>query len=131
MNYKKGDMVFSEGDTDNSLYVIVHGNFEVVSTSPNTGEKISFFYAGEGLVFGELAFLDSQPRSAAIVAIQPSEVLKLTRQGFDELLENQPKVAARFMFSVSEILSRRLRGAYLSASSLTPNPTQKNKRLAG
>ena len=111
LNFEPGQKVFSEGDMDDSLFVIVHGNFEVVSTSPNTGEKISFFFAGEGLVFGEMSFLDSQARSATVIATAPSEVLKLTRTRYEELVEEVPKVSAKFMFGLAEILSRRLRGA--------------------
>lgn len=109
--YSKDDVVFSEGDQDDTLYVIVDGNFEVVSTGKKSDEQITFFFAGEGLIFGEMSFLDSKPRSATIVAREDSEVFKIARTKFDHLLANDPVTAAKFMMGVSEILSRRLRGA--------------------
>jgi CRP/FNR family cyclic AMP-dependent transcriptional regulator len=110
LHFAPGDKVFSEGDTDHSLYIIVDGNFEVASTAAS-GEKLTFFFAGDGLIFGEMSFLDSQPRSAAITAAEKSEVLQLSRAQYEDLLQHNPVAAARFMFGVSEILSRRLRGA--------------------
>lgn len=110
LQYKAGDVVFSEGDEDNSLYVIITGEFEIFSTT-ETGEPLRFFCAGQGLIFGEMAFLDTQPRSATIVATQDSEAFRFTRSDFDELMQVNTLTAVRFMMGVAEILSRRMRGA--------------------
>lgn len=107
--YPAGSVVFSEGQTERSLYVIIKGEFEVTSRSAQ-GEMIRFSCAGAGLVFGEMAFLDTQPRSATITATEDAEVFSFTRSDFDELLELSPVSAARFMLGIAEILSRRLRG---------------------
>lgn len=107
--YSEGDIVFEEGQNDDSIYIIVEGNFEFFSISPKSKEKISFFFAGEGLIFGEMSFLDNQPRSASVLALQNTEVLILSRKNFNELLENKPGIAAKFMMGLSDILSRRLR----------------------
>jgi len=108
--YQTGDTVFSEGDTDHRLYVIIKGEFEITAQSAS-GETLRFFCAGEGLIFGEMAFLDAQPRSASVSATEDSEVFALTPEQFNDLLATHPATAARFMMGVSEILSRRLRGA--------------------
>lgn len=102
--------VFGEGDTDETLYVIIRGEFEVTAHSPVSGDVIRFSCAGEGLVFGEMSFLDRQPRSATITASQDSEVFGFTRADYEDLLDKSPASAARFMMGVAEILSRRLRG---------------------
>ncbi|HEY9842016.1 MAG: Crp/Fnr family transcriptional regulator [Candidatus Sericytochromatia bacterium] len=106
----EGATVFTEGDTDQSLYVIIKGEFEVTARSPVSGDLIRFSCAGEGLVFGEMSFLDMQPRSATITATEDSEVFGLTRADYEDLLATSPVSAARFMMGVAEILSRRLRG---------------------
>lgn len=106
----KGAIVFKEGDTDHSMYVIIKGEFEVTTHSPVTGELIRFSCAGQGLVFGEMAFLDKQPRSATITATEESEVFGFTREDYEDLLTQHPGSAARLMMGVAEILSRRLRG---------------------
>ena len=102
--------VFAEGDTDQSLYVIIRGEFEVTARSPVSGDLIRFSCAGQGLVFGEMSFLDRQPRSASITATQDAEVFGFTREDYEDLLTHNPGSAARFMMGVAEILSRRLRG---------------------
>ncbi|PKL74865.1 MAG: hypothetical protein CVV27_18315 [Candidatus Melainabacteria bacterium HGW-Melainabacteria-1] len=106
----EGSTVFTEGDEDQALYVIIKGEFEVTARSPVSGELIRFSCAGQGLVFGEMAFLDRQPRSATITATEDSEVFGFTREDYEDLLAASPATAARFMMGVAEILSRRLRG---------------------
>lgn len=110
VNYAGGDVVFNEGDQDNNLYVIVKGEFEITSKN-SQGEDIRFFCAGEGLIFGEMSFLDTRDRSASIKALEDSEVMRFTREDYDQVLEADPTTAAKFMMGVAEILSRRLRGA--------------------
>lgn len=105
-----GSTVFSEGDADQSLYVIIKGEFEVTTRSPVSGDLIRYSCAGQGLVFGEMSFLDRQPRSATITATEASEVFGFTREDYEDLLAQSPGSAARFMMGVAEILSRRLRG---------------------
>jgi len=110
ISYGTGEVVFHEGNEDEHLYVIIKGLFNVTSTS-RSGDDLTFFVAGAGLIFGEMSFMDRQPRSATITAGEPSEVFCLTRDDFDDLLAKEPTTAAKFMFGVAEILSRRMRGA--------------------
>lgn len=110
LNYQTEQKVFSEGDQDERLYVIIKGEFEVTAHSPVSGDLIRFSCAGEGLVFGEMSFLDRQPRSATITATEDSEVFAFTREDYEDLLNQSPVSAARLMMGVAEILSRRLRG---------------------
>lgn len=110
LHYDAGEVVFAEGDTDPRLYVIVTGEFEMTTQNP-AGEELRFFCAGAGLIFGEMAFLDAQPRSAKVTATARSEVFSLSREQFNLLLHAHPATAARFMMGVAEMLSRRLRGA--------------------
>ena len=66
---------------------------------------------GDGLVFGEMAFLDLGKRSATITTTTDSEVLIITRDTFNEILANKPYIAAKLLLNLAEILSRKLRGA--------------------
>lgn len=110
VQYEADQPVFAEGDRDDSMYIIISGTFEVYVNRAD-GDKMPLFVAGQGLVFGEMSFLDHQPRSAFVVTQERSEALKFTRERFEELLQSEPAVAAKFMFCFAEILSRRLRGA--------------------
>jgi CRP/FNR family cyclic AMP-dependent transcriptional regulator len=108
--YNENTILFKEGDdTETTLYIIIEGRIEIVSESLKSKEKVSLFSAAKGLTFGEMSFLDAQPRSATIVTVEPTEVFIINRKYFDKLLDKQPKVAAKFLLGLTDILSRRLR----------------------
>lgn len=108
--YNENQIIFREGDDDErSLFVIVEGRVEIISESLKTKEQISLFSAGKGLTFGEMSFLDNQKRSATIKTIEDTEVFVIKRKYFDILMDNKPKVAAKFIMGLADILSRRLR----------------------
>ena len=108
--FNPGVTLFKENDeSESTMYVIIEGRIEISSESFKNKEKISLFSAGKGLTFGEMSFLDTQPRSATIITVEETEVFIISRKYFDQLLEQKPKVAAKFLFGLSDILSRRLR----------------------
>ena len=108
--FEANNTLFKENDdSEKTMYVIIEGRVEIMSESMKTKEKISLFSAGKGLTFGEMSFLDAQPRSATITTTESTEVFIINRKYFDQLLEQKPKVAAKFLLGLSDILSRRLR----------------------
>ncbi|MFN8670971.1 MAG: cyclic nucleotide-binding domain-containing protein [Candidatus Sericytochromatia bacterium] len=108
--YEKESIIFSEGDDKEfSLFVIIDGRVEITAKSEKTKDEISLFYAGKGLTFGEMSFLDEQPRSATIKTIEDTRVFVITRKFFNILLETNPKVSAKLIIGLATILSRRLR----------------------
>jgi CRP-like cAMP-binding protein len=108
--YDEQQIIFNEGDEgERTLFVIIDGRVEIISESLQTKSKISIFAAGKGLTFGEMSFLDAQPRSATIRTIEPTEVFVINRKYFDLLIEQKPKVSAKFLMGLADILSRRLR----------------------
>jgi CRP-like cAMP-binding protein len=60
---------------------------------------------GPGDVFGELALLDGEPRSADAVAVEPTVLLLLRREEFVRFLEERPRLSVQLL----AVLSRRLR----------------------
>lgn len=108
--YHPGDIVFDEQSTDTSLYIILRGEFEILGTT-KSGEKHSFSVIGEGTVFGEMSFLDGQPRSATVQAKSEAEILKITKDDFGRLVENAPEIATKFFQDLARVVSLRLRHA--------------------
>jgi len=82
-----GAQVMVEGDVEDWLFVIEHGELEVVRSD----RRVTL---GPGSVVGELAVLDPQPRSATILALSPARLLKLHKAAFDDVLRSRPEVAA-------------------------------------
>jgi CRP-like cAMP-binding protein len=102
--YGRGQPVFHEGDPGASLCVVAEGHIKLGVTSPE-GREIIIDLLGPGDVFGELALLDGDPRSADAVATEPSELLHLEREEFTRFLLQRPSIAIELL----SILSRRIR----------------------
>lgn len=90
---------------ERELFVILDGAFEVLVK----GQRVALLCKGE--VFGELAFLlDSGKRTATIRSVTQGKVFMLRRRFLDELLEEDPKLAARLLFNLGRIVSTRMAG---------------------
>jgi CRP-like cAMP-binding protein len=94
-----GDLVFAEGEPGDALFLIVEGTVKV-----HRGER-ELTRLGLRDVFGEMAVLDSEPRSASVTALEDSVVLKIDRDDFRDILVERPQIA----MGVIKVLTRRLR----------------------
>lgn len=100
----EGQVLFRKGDPGRQLFGVVEGRLKTFSAGAD-GKEVVFGLSDPGDVTGEIALLDSQPRSATVVALQPTELLTLDRRDLLPFLERHPKVAIR----LAEILAERLR----------------------
>ena len=64
---------------------------------------------GEGAVIGEMSFVERQPPSTSVVAVDRIELLAIPREAILERFEREPEFAARFYRSLATFLSERLR----------------------
>jgi CRP/FNR family transcriptional regulator/CRP/FNR family cyclic AMP-dependent transcriptional regulator len=86
------------------MFLIVAGQVKVVLPSGD-GEEAILGVLNAGECFGELSLLDGEPRSATIVATEPTDVLVVDRERFLAAVAANPRVAVDFL----RILARRLR----------------------
>jgi len=96
--------LFHKGDPGAQLYVVMSGRLKVKGESTD-GKEVIFSLAGPGEVIGEIALLDSKPRSATVETLEAAELLVLHRRDFLPVLERHPKVAVQ----LAVILAGRLR----------------------
>jgi NTE family protein len=101
--YRKGEVIFVEGGSGDSMYLIESGQVKVVSGTDE--EERLFAYLGPGNFFGEMALLLGEPRSATVKVDIDTELWVLHKTDMDELLEQHPSIAV----TISRELSRRLR----------------------
>jgi len=94
-----GDQVFGEGELGDALYLIVEGKVKV-----HKGDK-QLVQLSVRDVFGEMAVLDSEPRSASVTVLDDAVVLKIGRDDFRDILSERPEIA----MGVIKVLSSRLR----------------------
>ncbi len=121
--YLKDAVVVEEGMPGEYMYVIREGRVKVTKASDDGREKImNFFDSGD--FFGEMALLDSQPRSASVRTLAPSLLLALSRRDFLDLLRRSPG----FSLCVIQELTRRLRDTGEQASSISFQKVQERAR---
>ncbi|MEO8362052.1 MAG: HEAT repeat domain-containing protein [Vicinamibacteria bacterium] len=105
VRFKAGDTIFEKGAAGEGLYVIVQGEVKV-----HDGD-LDLKHLGDRTVFGELAVLDPEPRSASITALKDSHLLRLDREAFLELMAGNMEVVR----GVLSVLCDRIREKLIDA----------------
>ncbi len=102
--------IFREGEPGDSLYVVFDGNVRI-SRRIGGGREETLTTLGRGDVFGEMALVDDQLRSADARARRDGcTVLVLGQADLDAVLHMPPRVASQFLYLVCGVLCHRLRG---------------------
>jgi CRP/FNR family transcriptional regulator/CRP/FNR family cyclic AMP-dependent transcriptional regulator len=97
-------VIFHQGEPGREMYIVVSGKLKV-SVISEDGKELSFFIISENDIFGELALLDGERRSATITAIGPCELLVLHHNDFKTLLRQHQLMGLRLL----SILAGRVR----------------------
>jgi CRP/FNR family cyclic AMP-dependent transcriptional regulator len=103
--YRRGQYLMYQGDEGARLLVVASGLVKVVLTSEQGGEVV-LTTLGPGETLGELALLDGSPRSASVVAVEPTTVLTLSRETVLELLSRHPSVLDALLRSLGGLVRR-------------------------
>lgn len=112
----QGEVVLHEKEPGESLYVILEGKVEIRHIESG-GDKLIASLSGndnlaaqyEGDFFGEMSLLDTEPRAASVVAVEPATLLVLTRDQLGELFERDMSIQVVLFGNIARVLSRRLR----------------------
>lgn len=105
-NYRKGGVVFVQGEQGDRCFVIVSGAVKISAYHPD-GREAVLAVLGPGDVFGELSPFDQAPRSADASTIEDTELLSFDSQALTTTIEVHPAVGVAML----RVLSRRLRQA--------------------
>ena len=95
-----GHTLFQAGDPGDSLFIVRVGEIELF-IKDTAGQKIVLTTAEPGDMFGELAMLDSGPRTATALALTESEVLVLDRDDLVLLFQRKPEAALHMLAALS------------------------------
>jgi CRP/FNR family cyclic AMP-dependent transcriptional regulator len=98
--------VFHEGDHSDACYIVRSGSFRV-TREHSDGRAITLATLGPGDIFGELAMLDGEVRSASVEALTDGELLALPAGDVRALLARHPDITVKLIAA----LVRRLRAA--------------------
>ena len=97
-HFHTGEAVFEQGDFGDKLYVVVKGEADV----QRDGQSLATLKNGD--VFGEMALISDQPRSAAVMAKTPLDLISISRDAFDKLVTHLPGVKT----SMNELFQARM-----------------------
>jgi CRP/FNR family cyclic AMP-dependent transcriptional regulator len=109
----RNSTVVMAGDRTDYVYLILSGNLKVL-VSDEEGREVILSMLGPGELFGEMGVLDENPRSATVVAAQPSDLIVIAKSDFKRCLQDNFDVAMWIMRN----LVHRLRTADRKIESL-------------
>lgn len=97
-------VVFKEGDKGDALYIVKSGKINILKRN-NAGVDSILATLGKGMVIGDMAIIDEQPRSASVATIQETTFLVITKDDFRTLLDQVPEIS----FQIMKLTTERLR----------------------
>ena len=103
-SFPAGVRVFHEGDHSDACYLVRSGDLRV-TREHSDGRAIALATLGPGDIFGELAMLDGEARSASVETLTDSQLLALSAADFRRLLADHPQISVKLVVA----LTRRLR----------------------
>ncbi|MBF8251575.1 MAG: cyclic nucleotide-binding domain protein [Deltaproteobacteria bacterium] len=91
LQVQAGSTLFKEGDPGDSLFIITHGEINILSQN-SKGEEVEVARLKDGDFFGEFAFFSNSKRQADAVASSETELLELTRETLIDVTQKYPRV---------------------------------------
>lgn len=109
----RNTVVLNVGDSTDNIYFVLTGALKV-QVSDVDGREVILSKLGPGELFGEMGVLDDHPRSATVMAVEPSQVVVMGKADFKQCLVENPDVSLFIMRN----LTKRLRMADRNIESL-------------
>ncbi len=104
--FHKGDYILKQGEKGREMYVIVTGSAEVSLDSPQGQKKLAVLNSGE--MVGEMGMVGEGVRSANVIVLEDSYIMKIDESSLDRIARRFPRIATKLFFNISKVLSRRL-----------------------
>jgi CRP/FNR family cyclic AMP-dependent transcriptional regulator len=105
--YKKGSTLFVEGMNGEILYIVAEGGVDIVKKTRDGDKCIAT--VGRGGIVGEMSLIDSGLRTATGRTNEDSKLIVVTKNSFNEMLDSDPKIAAKMLMALLKIINGRLR----------------------
>ena len=103
-HYQRSDVLFSQGDPSDTLFLIKEGSFKLVRVNED-GKEVILQLAGRGEVLGEAALFQEGTHPAAAIAMEPSRVCALSRRRLEEIIRDSPELALQVILSLGKRLN--------------------------
>ncbi|MFO0760192.1 MAG: cyclic nucleotide-binding domain-containing protein [Byssovorax sp.] len=110
LRFSPGERIVHEGDPGGDLFVVLQGRVAVEAGG------VTMATLEPGGHFGEMGLVDAAPRSASVLAVEPTKVLLIPRAEMMGLMHREPVVGVKLLWVLAQSLSQRLRTANLGWS---------------
>lgn len=107
--YQQGDIVFSEGDVSDYGYIIEDGEIEIFTHIGDQRRVLNILMPGS--LFGELALVDRQPRTASALATKRTTLTLVTQQQVDERIRDADPILRMMLYVVMKHFRQEVRRA--------------------
>ncbi|MEJ5165961.1 MAG: cyclic nucleotide-binding domain-containing protein [Thermoanaerobaculia bacterium] len=104
LSFKKGEVIFREGDLGTEMFVIQKGKVEVRKKIGAEEQVLSVLEKGD--FFGEMAILEGMPRSATAIALEDTDCIVINEATFDNMIKENVEIAIRMLRKLSKNLRR-------------------------
>ncbi|MBI4824040.1 MAG: MMPL family transporter [Nitrospirae bacterium] len=102
-----GEYIIRQGEAGTEMYMIITGSVKATVEAEGKGKELGTLKEGD--IVGEMAFVGGGTRSANIISLDETELLKIDYKSLERVRKRFPKIAAKLFMNISHILSDRLR----------------------
>jgi putative oxidoreductase len=103
VNVPAGTRIVSQGEKPEFFYVIISGRVRVFRET-SEGIRTELTELQEGSYFGEVALVTGQPRSASVEAAEDAKLIKVSKEEFDRLMDQNPQLARHIIQQLADWL---------------------------
>lgn len=109
ISHKPKEVIFEEGELSRDIYFIIEGKVNLLKWDEEKKYKLNIAQLAQNEMFGEMSFLDGEPRSSSVIAETPTRLLKISQA---DINPENPKTRAIYntlINNIAEININRLR----------------------
>jgi CRP-like cAMP-binding protein len=107
VSIKPNRIIVRSHECGDCMYLMLTGSVRVSQTIDQRETMLAVLEAGD--FFGEMCLIDESVRSADVVAVSESQLLKISKDAFQDVIVSRPDIAARFLLAVMRVVSGRMR----------------------
>lgn len=104
---KAGQIIFCENEPGSTLFFLQSGSVRITKIISSKEKTLAVLPAGE--IFGEMAILESAPRSATAIVEEDARMLELDKESFSQLVTAQPAIALKLLRIFAQRISDQKR----------------------
>ncbi|MDB6033422.1 MAG: mechanosensitive ion channel protein MscS [Verrucomicrobiales bacterium] len=101
-----GATIIKKGTPGDSVYFILSGEVRARLIIGREDQTLNHIPAGQ--FFGEMSMFNQAPRSADVLAVKPTRLMRVSNQAFLQLIREVPALAAPFLFSMASMMAHRI-----------------------